>query len=193
MKDLGVVMAIADRLPVLVQQEQVAAHKESQLAPKAPRAAAQEQRRINPHLLRDRDMVCKAFETHAKDRGWDGDGKKPNGALKTFAARFRWPPGWKPRKQAQALGKWWRIWTTASRRGDDERPGPKQRRSGGAGARRKCPWLSSALYEWWSHMRYSIDWERVTTGEPEEKRHRNIARYTQAPSSVRPPRSPPPN
>ena len=96
------VMSIADRLPVLVQQEQVAAHKDSQLAPKAPRAAAQEQRRINPHLLRDRDMVCKAFEAHAKDRGWDGDGKKPRGALPTFASRFQWPRGWKPRQHARA-------------------------------------------------------------------------------------------
>ena len=57
---------------------------------------------------------------------------------------------------------------------------PKRRRSGGAGARKKCPWLSSALYEWWSHMRYNVDWKKVNAGVPKEKGHRNIARYTQA-------------
>ena len=52
--DLGVLIAIAAKLLAPVQQEQVAQHREFQLAPKAPTPAAPEKRRITgkkPPLL----------------------------------------------------------------------------------------------------------------------------------------------
>ena len=197
-EDLGVLMSIADKLPVLVQGEQVAAHQESQLAPKAPKRAAPEKRRINPHMLRDRDIVCQAHNKHVGDSGWDGLRKFSYASRRTFLAQFAWPRAWKHAKQSKALSNWWTYWKKR-RDGvgdgvDEQCKDPKRRRSGGCGgARKKCPWLSSALYEWWSHMRYNVDWQKVNAGVPKEKGHRNIARYTQDPSYVRPPPIPPPS
>ena len=88
----------------------MAAHQESQLAPKAPKRAAPERRRINPHMLRDRDIVCQAYNKHVGDSGWDGLRKFSYASRRTFLAQFDWPRAWKHAKQSKALSNWWRYW-----------------------------------------------------------------------------------
>ena len=185
-------MSVAAKLPAPVQQEQVAQHRASQLAPKAPTPDAPPKRRINPHLLKDREDVCKAFHQYAKDRGWSGEGKVPWGTRKPFFAQFNWPKGWKYSQQSWAFNNWWRAWKER----DDAAvaactKSTKRKRRPGGGTHRKCPWLAQALYEWWAHMRYSVNWKRVAGELAEEQRPRKIARYTQDPSSIRPPHLPP--
>ena len=179
-------MSIAAKLPVPVQQEQVAQHREFQLAPKAPTPAAPEKRRINPHVLKDREDVCKAFHQFAKDRGWSGEGRIPYGTRKPFLAKFVWPKTWKYRQQDSALNNWWNTWKKLEDAAVAASSNRKRKNRNGAGRPRKCPWLAQALYEWWAHMRYSVDWMHLTGGTPKHERPRNIARYTQDPSSSSP-------
>ena len=107
-KDAGVLAPIAQSLPPALQREQVAAHRKSMACPVAATAAPPEQkRRINPHLVRDRHLVCAALRDAGAKVGWDGVKRMPHGFLKGWVGQFTWPKGLSQKKQTRLVGRWW--------------------------------------------------------------------------------------
>ena len=81
-KDHGILLAMADAMPEALQQEQIRAHAHARAHPKP--AVAEPKRRVCPHMLRDRELVCKELEGHARSCGWMGVGCLPDNSLASF-------------------------------------------------------------------------------------------------------------
>ena len=174
----GILFAMAAAMPEALQQEQIRAHA---LACAHPHPAAQpEKRTVCPHLLKNRELVCRELDKYARSCGWPGVGRLPDKTLASFCGRFDWPKDMGLARQHQAVAKWWCTWRKAG--GVATLGGGARRRARGTqGKPTKAPWLEAALYEWWSHMRYSVNWKAVAKRTPDrEQKPKMLARFSQS-------------
>ena len=76
---------------------------------------------------------------------------------------FRWHKEWLQDARLRVLGPKGRRLTVIRKKPLQNKVVAFQRRqrNNGAGRPHKCPLLRVALYEWWTSLRYSIDWEAV--------------------------------
>lgn len=177
-QDMGILLAMAEAMPEALQEEQIRAHALASARPKPE--VAEQKRRVCPHMLRDRELVCKELEAHARSCGWMGEGVLPRNSIASFCGRFTWPKGMGVVQQRQAVSKWFQNWRTQGGHGTAGVHG-RRRARGNQGRPNKAPWLEAALYEWWSHMRYSVDWKAVAKRTAvAEERPKMLARFSQS-------------
>ena len=178
LKDEGILMSVAGAMPEALRQEQIRLHAASTAQPLP--APAETKIVVRPWLLGDRRKVCQHVDKHCRSCGWTGEGRLPRNSLRSFCRKFKWPANMTEAEQTKAVGRWFR------RQNDDDGYGPapvkgRRRRGGGGGCYSHAAWLETSLYEWWAHMRCSVDWKAVAgrTAVAEE-RPRMLARFTQS-------------
>ena len=190
---------VAEQLMPAEREEQLLRYRNRDREPKAP--AQRQKRLVIARLLASRMEVAGAFDEHIRSLGWEPGQRLPYGSTRSFMDAWDWgslckAPLW---KRTKCVRTWHNVFVSskyASAIAEAVRePGGKaakakkgsvlkwngRRRDRGGGRLRKCPWLRQALYEWWSSIRHSVDWEaikrgmRSRSGEPKK-----IARFTQS-------------
>ena len=115
----------------------------------------------------------------------------PRGVLRGFLATLTWSRA-STTQAARAVRKWHKAWkktggvVACARLVSKDRQVEKvtlrnRRRNVGAGRPPKCPWLRQALYEWFTSVRYAIDWEAIHNRTAVAvTREKCLARFTSA-------------
>jgi hypothetical protein len=182
---------LANSLPEVVLNQQLALHQAEQAVVPAP-PAAPGPILVHKHLVKSRMQVAKAFDEFLVCMGWTPGTRIPRNAGVTFRAQYLrgqipnlrnlriWHHKWrstdgKPLKshgrplKLDAVGK--TKWPRRMKaRGQQGRP-------------HKCPWVREGLFEWYSSIRYSIDWSQVrarlhTPGLSSSGVGKSLARFT---------------
>ena len=147
--------------------------------------------------LRVRMLVAKRFHMYCLKHGIVPDKRMPYGAVKAFIHdNLEWKSGRMGLGQTGQLRKWHASWQASSFNvlaavadkpkalRDEKKSGHSRSklplhqrvRAPGGGKQFKAPLVRKALYEWWSGMRFAIDWKKLA----EDRRHRGrkcLARF----------------
>jgi len=151
--------------------------------------------------LRVRMLVAQRFHWYCLKHGIVPDKRLPYGAMKQFIQdNLLWKSGHLGRGQYIKLRRWYDHWSKSSSdvlaavadpskpmadgksllKSRARKPGWKRQRAAGGGAKVKAPLVRQALYEWWTGLRYSIDWKKLA----EERRSRGKKLVARFPLSV---------
>ena len=159
---------------------------------------------VIPTRLQSRqEVACRYHEFLQSRYGWEKGMRRPRDASLPFLRAWDWGP-WSRRGSAELL-KNVRRWheqflqsgdagagalaptgARGTRRG--RRPAGAEhlaifnrRRRRGGGRSVDCAWLRQELFEWWSGMRHSVDWQAIRRGCPSHGHEpKKLARFTQA-------------
>ena len=173
------VLSLIHSLPKQIVEEQVRLYRN-----RPNTAVAKEPSKIhigsNPHH-RVRMLVGQRFHLYCYSRGIRIEGRMPYGAMKTFVNdNIEWNAK-RRTLQAHQIRRWYKTWKGSASNalavidgGADKAvsirsllksKAPKQlchkERADGAGRPFKLPLVRQALYEWWSSIRYAIDWQQL--------------------------------
>ena len=136
-------------------------------------------------------MVAKRFEAYCHRNGFSAKPRLPYGAMRTFVVHHLDCSARGGRFPTQHVRKWHRHWLAETSGGNAiAAQGPKsllkswarkplhcRSRVGGAGRPFQAPLVRQALYEWWSSIRYSIDWKALVASRRSRGRKKNLARF----------------
>ena len=126
---------------------------------------------VHSHLISSRMQVAEAFNAFLVGLGWQPPARIPRGSCKTFHTEYlvdvgkpitnrallNWHAKW--RKSLGHAGKVQRQ--TISPSSSKMHWRQRRRACNNQGRPFKCTWLRNALYEWYTSMRYNIDWDKV--------------------------------
>jgi len=181
------VLNLIRSLPRTVVEEQVRLYRQhdATAALVVPDKATQKIRVPLHPRCRDRVLVAQRFHKYCQSRGILPDKRMPYGAMASFIKdHIEWKA-----KQAQPTSKlireWYSKWCATSSSvmvaaavADKPCPGiaeksllrsrapqltSERHRAHGAGRPYTQPLVRQALYEWWSSIRYAIDWKTMAT------------------------------
>jgi hypothetical protein len=176
------VLGLIRSLPKEIVQEQVRLYEKR--AETAVAEAAKEKPKLqlcpNPRYQL-RMLVAQRFHLYCQRQGIVADKRMPYGAMKTFIEdNIVWKAKHKA-VQSKQIRHWYNDWCSTTSNilaavADEpcqviskmsmlrSRAPQKQflrRRAQGGGRPPKAPLIRQALYEWWSSIRYAIDWEQL--------------------------------
>ena len=182
--DDAVALTIARDLPPAVLDEQVLAYDQRVVneAPRKDRGCI-----VYPHLLKSRMQIAKLFDEWLSEKNVKHRSRLPIGIRGQFCRDvLKWPKGIPLERQVLFVSRWHKAWMEGNFTGIPSgktyavgpKPLSKRARDYGGGRRFAAPWLREALFEWWSSMRHSIDWRRVTSNVGPQLRPKKLARFT---------------
>ena len=170
------VLALIRSLPTQIVKEQVALYRkqdETAVAePQPPDAKILLNKTLNYHV---RMSVAQRFHSYCKMRGITPDAKMPYGSMKTFIQdNLAWTS-----KGCAAVAE--EPCATVSVKSLLRSRAPKstcfRKRAPGGGAKFKAPLIRQELYEWWSSIRYAIDWKQLVADNRSGGLKKNLARF----------------
>ena len=198
------VRRLARALPEAVLEELLMSWKNAERSVAEP-SPEQEKILVNQKLFHSRMHLAKAFDDYLVMNGWDKqDKRKPRNSVPSFIESRVVVSTIKSKKEfSRSLLRWHKQWQKDARQ---RVTGPKgqrltvirkkplqsksvhfhrRQRNNIVGRPCKCPWLRVALYEWWTSLRYSIDWEAVQQSftkrlKYEPQRRKAMTRYSRA-------------
>ena len=168
-KDTGLLVSVAADLSDVLRDEQLRKHALAKLEGERQTPAEAKQVLVFPNLLRSRMQVAKLYHDHLRSCGWQEGEKEPWGARTEFMGRLKWGARGRMRWKTQSLGRWLRTFLAKDvvggapiRRATPRSKMWSQRQRGeGGGRSTKCEWLRQELFEWWSGVRYAVDWSSI--------------------------------
>ena len=182
---------LANSLPEVVLNKQLALHQAEQAGAPAPPAAPGPML-VHKHLVKSRMQVAEAFEQFLVGMGWTPGQRVPRNACGTFRAEYlkgqipssrnlrTWHKKWRSTggKPIKSHGRPLKLDGTAKTKWQR-----RMKTRGQQGRPHKCPWLRDGLFEWYSSIRYSIDWKAVrarlhTPGISSSGTGKSLARFT---------------
>ena len=180
-KDRAVLVNVASELPAAVLEEQVRSFRQRSsdlaLAPKVTPFV------VHPQNVSSRNQTAARFDAFLRSCGWRRGDTVPYGATRRFLSLVVFP-GAKQKRKAQQVLRWHQTWSTCmvcdNTRNRAGALCKRRRRPGKQGRPAALPWLRQALYEWWSSMRYSVDWKAVAQGVAPQLRPKRLARFTRS-------------
>ena len=201
LEDDSCVLALIRSLPKEVVEEQVSLYRRRDETAVAVTAKAQGPK---PKVslganarFQTRMLVAQRFHTYCRTHGIVTESRLPYGAMKTF---IKENIEWKGKQKVVAtcqIKKWYDTWRKsgsnllAADAGDASKQlsNPKnmlksrapmgqsaRRRAPGAGRQFKAHCVREALYEWWSGIRYAIDWKQLIA-ENRSRGRKHLARF----------------
>ena len=200
LEDDSCVLSLIRSLPKAVVEEQVLLYRRHDETAVAVKAKEQEQHKISlgpGALYATRMQVARRFHKWCKMNGIVVDEKLPYGTMKTF---IRDNIAWKGKQLKRAtkqIRQWYGLWHSSPSNVDaaeaeqvlrEPRSQLKsrapvscalRRRAPGAGAHFKAQCVREALYEWFSGIRYAIDWQQVIA-ENRSRGKKHLARFPRA-------------
>ena len=143
-----------------------------------------------------RMMVAQRFHRYCQSQGILADRRMPYGSMKTFIEDHIL---WKAKQKtltSKKVHEWYRMWRSSfdnqmaaledqPLKGQSEQTQLRSRaplslcqraRAPGGGRHHKVPLLRQALYEWWTSMRYAIDWKQLVANR-RCRGKKNLARF----------------
>ena len=205
LNNYSALLSLMRSLPNAVIQEQVLLYRNRapETAVAVTAKAEQSHIRIGPGSRYNlKMMVGHRFHFYCDSRGINGDQRMPYGYMKTFVRdNIIWNAKRKNAAalQCQSIRRWYKAWRETPAYASaaigrkktirSERCLLKSRatvkshsrfRGVGAGAKCKSPLVRQALYEWWSSIRYAIDWKQLA----ENRRSRGKKHLARFPRSV---------
>ena len=186
-KDTALLVSVAADLSDVLRDEQLRKHALAKLEGERQTPAEAKQVLVFPNLLRSRMQVAKLYHDHLRSCGWQEGEKEPWGARTEFMGRLKWGARGRMRWKTQSLGRWLRTFLAKDvvggapiRRATPRSKMWSQRQRGeGGGRSTKCEWLRQELFEWWSGVRYAVDWSSIKKNTAPEVVPKKIARFTQ--------------
>jgi hypothetical protein len=182
---------LANSLPELVLNEQLALHQAEQAAVPAPPAAPCAIM-VYKHLIKSRMQVAEAFDEFLVGMGWTLGKRIPRNAGVTFRTQYlrgqvpvmralrTWHQKWRSTigKQIKCHGRPLKMDAVGKTKWQR-----RMKARGQQGRPHKCPWVRDALFAWYSSIRYSIDWSQVrarlqTPGLSSSGMGKSLARFT---------------
>ena len=195
------VLSLIRALPEAVVNEQVCLYRNRAVSAVAEKAKKEEPIRLGPNSLHSVKMlVAERFHKCCRSNGIVASKRMPYGFMGTFIRNNIVWTG-KKKLQAKQIHGWYKSWCDLlSNEMSAVADGPTtklrsekcllksrgrvkaytRRRRAGGGARVKLFFLRKALYEWWSSIRYAIDWSKMA----EERRSRGKSNLARFPRSV---------
>jgi hypothetical protein len=198
------VLGLIRSLPKEIVEEQVCAYRRSQEAVVA--ADAQQQRRSTKitislnSRLHTRMMVAQRFHMYCQQNRISVGGRMPYGTVATFIKdNIEWKGGLK-KLTAKQLRGWHTLWlastgasatavaVTPPEKASDTKsllrsraPVPHfcRRRAAGGGRKVMVSCVRQALYEWFTSIRYAIDWKELIA-ENRSRGKKHLARFPRA-------------
>ena len=200
------VLSLTHTLPNAIIQEQVLVYRNRTAETAVAIAANDEQQqkvRLGPDSRYNLKMlVAQRFHFYCERRNIVADQRMPYGYMKTFIRdNIIWSGTQKKAAALQggSIRQWYLSWrdtpayasaaigrkkTLVSEKSLLKSRAPvsshKRFRGFGAGAKHKAPLVRQALYEWWSSIRYAIDWKQLA----EHRRSRGKKHLARFPRSI---------
>ena len=186
-------MGLIRSLPQAVVEEQIRLHRQQQREGAA--AVAEKKIRVSKSLtVQERTLIAKRFEAYCQRNGLSAKLRLPHGAMKTFVVHHLDCSARGGRFPTQHIRKWHLRWLAETSGGNTiAAQGPKsllksrarkplhcRARARGAGRPFQAPLVRQALYEWWSSIRYTIDWKELIAARRSRGRKNNLARFPRA-------------
>ena len=194
------VLALIRSLPQKIVEEQV--HSYRKRAETAVAARNQTQGKIRIHRIptyQQRMCVAKRFHGYCRELGIDVDNRMPHKAVDTFVKENL---AWATPKQptAKQIRNWYARWRQSPTnltaavaatptssvsaksllRSRAPKPACFRTRAPGGGAKHKAPLIRQALYEWFTSIRYAIDWKSLVAENRSRGLKKNLARFPRA-------------
>lgn len=188
--DKGLLVSLAGDMSQVLRDEQVRKHALAKLPEARTDTAQANNVLVHPNRLGSRMQLAKLYWEHLRSCGWQEGEKEPYGAGRAFVRRVQWAGKWLEQKAA-ALKRWMNIFletrngdagsTQVSHRKETRRTKAwyARRRTEGGGRKRRCEWLRQELFEWWSGMRFAVDWEAIRKDTAPQLQRKKLARFTQ--------------
>jgi len=186
------VLGLIRSLPNVIVEEQLRLYRQRP----QETAVAEEKIRISPSLrLRERMLVAQRFDTYCQRNGIGAKDRMPRGTLRTFVEDHIDCSARNVTFPRNHVRKWHRAWLRVSSRGAIQQGHTQKRsrlksrahkapcrrvRAHGGGRPCKAPLIRQELYEWWSSMRYAIDWKELIAARRSRGKKQNLARFPRA-------------
>jgi hypothetical protein len=191
------VLCLLRSLPKQIVEEQVQLYRKRDETAVAVRDEAATEIDINNKpRYHVRMLVAQRFHMFCHRDGIVSDKRMPYGVMKTF---IQGNIEWKPKQRAwlgQQIRRWYQLWRSSTSNvlaavAEHACPGgsvqsmlrsraPKtkgvRKRAPGAGRPVRAPLIRQALYEWWSSIRYAIDWKQLMS-ENRSRGKKHLARF----------------
>ena len=181
MQDDALLASLARALPPAILDEQVQRMQKSKMVLVDP-PRAKKKFIVNPNLVISRMQTAQQFDEFLRATyGWEaGNARLPRDCVPKFIANcldtsyiqnkktFRrniinWYDRWKKDGRQHVVGPKGRLAVVRKKPVQNKRVNEQRRRVQHPGRPPKCQWLRQRLYEWWTGVRYAIDWEVVKT------------------------------
>jgi len=186
------VLGLIRSLPNVIVEEQLRLYRQRP----QETAVAEEKIRMSPSLRwRERMLVAQRFDTYCQRNGIGATDRMPRGTLRTFVEDHIDCSARNETFPRHHVRKWHRAWLRVSSRGAIQQGHTQKRsrlksrahqapcrrvRARGAGRPCKAPLIRQELYEWWSSMRYAIDWKELIAARRSRGKKQNLARFPRA-------------
>ena len=193
----GCLLRLIRSLPKEIVEEQVIAHRRSK---EAAAAAVEEAPRPKIGLcpraqLRTRMQVAQRFHMYCRRNAIAVDKRMPYGAIQTFIKdNIEWKKGLKVLK-AKTIKEWHKTWQQSfPAAADTSKQAPsaksllksrapttlcKRQNAPGQGPGYRVVCVRQGLYEWFTSVRYAIDWRQLIA-ENRSRGKKHLARFPQA-------------
>ena len=183
LKDAGVLCNLAHQLPPEIVNEQVASYKEANgLAAVAGSAVYAGKLKVTTCVSFSRRMeVAYAFDKYCERNLIDPNTARQRELEHFIRTELQWERrGLKPYVAVKAVRRWYAAWVHTPKTLLGQASGNLERRGGGrkrharkmrlqmrkrgwgGGRKRKGYLIGKELYEWWTGMRYAIDWNGLS-------------------------------
>ena len=182
-----IIKGLVAELPLAVQHEQLALYNAHQRESAVADVSTTTQIVVYPHRRSSRMQVATLFDRFLVDHDLTGR-KLPKGMLRTFMSRLTWASA-KSQCHPRSIRRWHMTWLEA---GAGQQIVHHRRTAAGnvianrsrlrplRQMPRSCPWLRTALYEWFVSLRYSVDWKAVAKSAAPQLRRKVMARFTRS-------------
>jgi hypothetical protein len=182
LKDAVSVRSLVRVLPEAVVEDVVTKWKTREQMSVAEPSPKQCKIAVDPRYLQSRMQVAKEFDAFLTANGMNNENARiPRNSGPLFIktrllvdsiksltkfrrSLFRWHLQWRRDSRQHAIGPKGRRAPVIRKKHLQNKVVAYQRRQrDNSGRPHSSPWLRVALYEWWTSLRYSIDWEAVKT------------------------------
>ena len=194
------VLSLLRCLPKPIVEEQVQLYRKRDETAVAAKAATTTNIQLTEKpRYRVRMSVAQSFHTFCHKHGLVVDHKMPYGAVKTFILdHIEWKGSQNKGVRPGQIRQWHKVWRNSPSSGlaavaeeEGARPGRSEKsmlmskarvisccrvRAFGGGRSFKAPLVRQTLYEWWSSIRYAIDWRQLIA-ENRMRGRKHLARF----------------
>ena len=200
LEDDSNVLSLIRALPKAIIEEQVRLYATPAETAVAETSTKKEKIGLCPNPRHHvRMLVAQRFHLYCQREGIVPDRRMPYGAMRTF---MQDNIAWKAKQkavQAKQIRQWYYTWraspsnVVAAAAADDTRQGSgksllrsrarkrdfERRRAPGAGRPFKAPLIRQELYEWFSSIRYAIDWQQLAA-DRRSRGKKHLSRFPRA-------------